>query len=1508
MKRILTVLLVLAMFAETVIPVAAAETDDEDLIINPTIQEQVGGDDFSDYIVLEGEELFFEDFESEDVSSVYFPSNEFSIKQDPTGGRALYIEALSKNIATGNFGPTLKNYVIEADVMVAGCNAGSNGGIFISARKTSNSSPAYNLLYTDINNYDWENKTYNSSTPVRDRLIVARSRGGFNIGNSWFWTSMSDATGVLDLQSRAFSEYVHMKMYMSDTFIRIQMYSQDGELYASIEQSTDEVDTIAGGGTQMARIEEGNIQIGAHGTNVWYDNISVREISVIKSASIETSVPVMLTGETYEIWAESERGEEIPFDMMHWEFDDTKLQIADGNITPLVAGEYEIEVTYGGNKISKTIIAQDEYAFSDYEIMSEKTRMFLGEKINLQIKGEYQGTEYTVGKGLDVKSGAGFYDGSLFVAQSPGDSLIEITYNGITKSIPIYVSAYSGAEIRLLQNEVLVGEGSGFEVWATKDGSDVRILQSEYTVRSDDGLTVSDEYISTQRTGKRKIYAVVDTVEVETELSITQITSGTVIDEDFEDDWYSEFFSVPQESVITDIDGNKVYKLSDEFSPFFGDTSWRNFKITGKVKILNKRIEENRYNTSFSVYLRQNIPEDPEMTGGHKGIPAVYCMDKDFQYLRIGSQSGAGFFAQENIWYNFSAESFDNQFSFSFGDRQICYNVPIKENGGFYFNAENVMVYLDDIKVVRMDDKREIQPVSLEIENDNVRIDEFANRQITSLFAVKAIDAEGNYKYVTADADYKVLSANAEIVSDSLSLKVDAGNTENVIIGVEYDGLQTQASIVPVSNYQSRTEYLKSTQSIRNKNFCYKLLRNAESLGVLNTSNKSFLTYATALLILQPKRRSYDREIDWLVDTGKYESSIGITSDADFVINILLVLRYELKGIVNVSDEAWDRVDEFIKKEYYGNYQTMISENHRLMNFADAYLVGEIFPDSILYGGKSGRQVQEEYAEYIIQWMNYRYKYGMGEYDSTYIGIDMVALETLYNYSKNESLKRACSDFLNWLYADSVQDSVEDRVAGAHGRRYFNADVLATFYPIAQRFENEGEKWSESVGSYGVQPAVFSFLTFIPDDVVYAIEEDRNRFINKERRKVYHLPDDETVTENLCKYTYVGDGYAIGSLVDYENPFGNLTMKGDKYYNDSGTWVAGGHQELSMTAVYSGNDKRFLTFSQPGPLGPSDTKTTHSYYSGFFNYPAFNYMQHKNTVIGLYYIADDKQSQYIHCFIPKAQFERVDEEDGWIFLLANNVYTAIRPLKAGSLSNDSYRWGDEILFTGSNILLSENEIIIDDKYAGFVMQISSRNETGKSFDEFKQAMKATKIEYSLDNNGTLTYTTIDGDVLKTVYDTGEDSLNGIVEDYSKWKLFDSQYMQSEYASGYTTITAGEKVMTIMPARLVGEKESVTELYSEIESIPDRLAGMYYLDENSRLDELDLDIIAENIIYSPNEYVADILWTKLIEVMEKSVSKYNFDTHHTVEKLQIYTGIQYHSEYVKRLLSVLEEEE
>ena len=79
----------------------------------------------AEYKIIEGEQIFFEDFEGENLDDAYFPSNSFLTEMSTNGTNALHIRGLNQNIATNRFGPELDNYLVEADMKTSGCSASS---------------------------------------------------------------------------------------------------------------------------------------------------------------------------------------------------------------------------------------------------------------------------------------------------------------------------------------------------------------------------------------------------------------------------------------------------------------------------------------------------------------------------------------------------------------------------------------------------------------------------------------------------------------------------------------------------------------------------------------------------------------------------------------------------------------------------------------------------------------------------------------------------------------------------------------------------------------------------------------------------------------------------------------------------------------------------------------------------------------------------------------------------------------------------------------------------------------------------------------------------------------------------------------------------------------------------------------------------------------------------------------------------------------------------------------
>ena len=126
-------------------------------------------------------------------------------------------------------------------------------------------------------------------------------------------------------------------------------------------------------------------------------------------------------------------------------------------------------------------------------------------------------------------------------------------------------------------------------------------------------------------------------------------------------------------------------------------------------------------------------------------------------------------------------------------------------------------------------------------------------------------------------------------------------------------------------------------------------------------------------------------------------------------------------------------------------------------------------------------------------------------------------------------------------------------------------------------------------------------------------------------------------------------------------------------------------------------------------------------------------------------------------------------------------------------------------------------------------------------------------------------------------------------------------MQADYGSGYTKIKSGDKEMTVMPVKMSGSKDAVLAIDKRIENLDNELASMGAIPKNERLDKINLPGLVEDIIYAPNEYVQTVLWEKLIKAAD-GLGVYGSEN--VKKALEIYTGAEFHGEYVKKLIDKL----
>lgn len=197
------------------------------------------------------------------------------------------------------------------------------------------------------------------------------------------------------------------------------------------------------------------------------------------------------------------------------------------------------------------------------------------------------------------------------------------------------------------------------------------------------------------------------------------------------------------------------------------------------------------------------------------------------------------------------------------------------------------------------------------------------------------------------------------------------------------------------------------------------------------------------------------------------------------------------------------------------------------------------------------------------------------------------------------------------------------------------------------------------------------------------------------------------------------------------------------------------HQKLVMEAVVASK----------GTYNKSDKWTGGS--------PFERTMQYKNAIIVLYDIEPGTTFEHIDGFFPKNLYELIRDESGWIFMHGGNTYIAYYPLQEYDWIEEDVNWR-----LRSHVLRN-----------GLVMEVASADDY-ESFGAFQERIRSNALRTDgFNENLTVEYVTSNGDELKFTYPDGR-YINGDPVDFSKYRLFNSKFLQADIGSEKLTMTAG----------------------------------------------------------------------------------------------------------------------
>lgn len=502
---------------------------------------------------------------------------------------------------------------------------------------------------------------------------------------------------------------------------------------------------------------------------------------------------------------------------------------------------------------------------------------------------------------------------------------------------------------------------------------------------------------------------------------------------------------------------------------------------------------------------------------------------------------------------------------------------------------------------------------------------------------------------------------------------------------------------------------------------------------------------------------------EWFEHPPTFEPGIQADpqGECDFAAIELARAWHLFDGSDKLTATTRDRIRRFfLTKNFESKYG---SENHKLLFRTSRYLMAQAFPtETFKVYNKTGRELLAEDGDWLVKYIRFRAQRGWGEFDSAcYIVPDWECLITLYDYARDRRVKRLSGMMLDLLLADMAVDSLNGMYGGAHGRIYAT-DALdhgtEDSYPLQYLYF--GNVDAKSLAGRGtIVDAVVS--GYRPKKIVVDIALNRTvPYENRERKHLHNVTDVLPVKPldgSIRKYTYYTPQYVLGCV-----------QRQDAYPSQESGWYAHHEQHEWDLTIGTGTRARIFTHH------PGDSGNEHGYWTGDMNCGCGQFFQNKTALVALYKIPEGQPDQFIHAYLPRAEFDEVLEENGWIFVREGKVCAALKML-GGHQWTRTGPWKDvEVVSTGGR--------------NGAVCEAGLLEEFG-GFEAFRKEIASNEVLFDREKMQ-LTYTSKRAG--RIYLDTeGGRRLNGRDANLD-YATYDCPYLSSAWKSGVVDIIKGRR--------------------------------------------------------------------------------------------------------------------
>jgi hypothetical protein len=481
--------------------------------------------------------------------------------------------------------------------------------------------------------------------------------------------------------------------------------------------------------------------------------------------------------------------------------------------------------------------------------------------------------------------------------------------------------------------------------------------------------------------------------------------------------------------------------------------------------------------------------------------------------------------------------------------------------------------------------------------------------------------------------------------------------------------------------------------------------------------------------------------------------------ESDFAAQKLCLAWRLFHGTEKLEADTAASIRRFFLENEFSSFHG--SENHALLFRASRCVMGSAFTDETFRAyGRKGAEVAAEDTAWLKSYIRFRARRGWGEFDSScYFLPAWESLTTLHDHAEDGELRELARKMLNVRLADQVVDSLNGMACGAQGRIY----EKQALDHVAENTRPMHYLYFGNVPGHGLRSACVETLatSFRPLPIIGCIERDRKTpYVNRERVHLHNTQDcrpKAPLSGSLRRYTWYTPQCVLGA-VQYQDP----------YPADAGCWYAHHEQHEWDFSFTTGTTARIFTH-HPGHPGPE-----HGYWTGDLGCRCVSTFQHENVVLALYDIPEDQPYRFIHAWVPRAAFDALREEDGWVFVRSGEAFGALH-------LSDGYKWtisgayaDREVISTGSRkaVVCEAGRVADYGSFEGFRSEVLA---TRVRFDR-----NAMRLEYDSSRAGRVS---MDRGSLRQV--NGRD----VDLDYPS---HDCPYLQSAWDSGVVRLIKGDR--------------------------------------------------------------------------------------------------------------------